>query len=175
MTSRTTPADALMRAPSTPQVRAVRSAGGSAQVGSGPLACTITKLRDLSRIVTQHYDAELGKVALTTTQYWLLTEVLARGPVRPCDLAKAMSLDPSTLTRNLRTLIATGSLHLGPGVDGRTRSVRLTVSGRRKCDEGLPHWITAQARVHHLIGSRNAGALRSLAEDCLASMSATDE
>jgi DNA-binding MarR family transcriptional regulator len=162
-----------MRAPSTPQVRAVGSAGGSAKAGAGPLPCTSTKLRDLSRLVTQHYDAELSKVGLTTTQYWLLTEVLAHGPVRPCDLAGTMSLAPSTLTRNLRTLISAGWLDLGPGLDARTRSVRLTVSGGRKCAEALPHWITAQARVHQLIGSRNAGALHSLAGDCLASMSAT--
>ncbi|MGK6310529.1 MarR family winged helix-turn-helix transcriptional regulator [Variovorax sp. DT-64] len=131
-------------------------------------------MRDLSRLVTQHYDAELIKAGLTTTQYWLLTEVLAHGPVRPCDLAETTSLDPSTLTRNLRTLISAGWLELGPGLDGRTRSVRLTVSGRRKCAEGQPHWTTAQARVHRLIGSRNASALHSLAEDCLASMTAAN-
>ena len=155
-------------------MRAEGRAGGSAQLGAARLPCTSTKLRNLSRIVTHHYDAELSKVGLTTTQYWLLTEVLAHGPLRPCDLAEAMSLAPSTLTRNLRTLISAGWLELGPGADGRTRSVHLTVSGRTKCAEGLPHWITAQAGVHRLIGRRNASALDSLAEDCLATMSATN-
>jgi DNA-binding MarR family transcriptional regulator len=130
-------------------------------------------LRDLSRLVTQHYDAELRNVGLRTTQYWLLTKALAHGPMRPCDLAEAMSLSPSTLTRNLRTLIDSGWLDLGPGVDERTRSVRITTAGRRKCAEGLPHWMSAQARVRQLLGSRNASALHAMVEDCLASISAT--
>lgn len=136
--------------------------------------CTDTKLRQLTRVVTQYYDAELGKVGLRTTQYWLLTEVLAHGPVRPCDLAKAMSLSPSTLTRNLKPLLLTGWLDLGPGIDGRTRSVCITTAGRTKCAEGLPHWNVAQARVHQLIGSQNVSAMHALVQDCLARLSATD-
>lgn len=95
-------------------------------------------------------------------------EVLAHGPMRPGGLAETMSLSPSTLTRNLKTLIATGWLDLGPGNDGRTRSVRITPSGRKKCVEGVPHWTTAQAKVHQLIGRRNVGALHALVEDCVA-------
>ena len=94
--------------------------------------------------------------------------------MRPCDLAKAMSLSPSTLTRNLKPLILTGWLDLGPGIDGRTRSVSITTAGRRKCAEGLPHWEGAQARVHQLIGSQNVIAMHALIEDCSARMSATD-
>lgn len=164
-----------MRTLSTPQTHAVDTAGGLAKAKARALPCTVTKLHHFSRIVTQHYDAELSKVGLKTTQYWLLREVLAHGPVRPGDLAKAMSLSPSTLTRNLRTLISTGWLELGPGIDERTRSVRITTSGSRKCAEGLPHWTTAQDRVHQLIGSREVSALHALVEDCLASMSATQD
>lgn len=167
-------AHASVRALSTPQARAVGSAGGSAKASAGPLPCTSTKLRDLSRLVTQHYDAEFSKVGLRTTQYWLLTEVLAHGPVRLCDLAEAMSLSPSTLTRNLRTLISTGWLDLGPGVNERTRSVRITALGRMKCAEGLPHWTTAQARVHQLIGSQNVSALHALIGECLMRISAVE-
>jgi DNA-binding MarR family transcriptional regulator len=102
-------------------------------------------------------------------------EVLAHGPVRPSDLAEKVSVSPSTLTRNLKTLIATGWVDLGPGNDGRTRSVRITTLGRKKCDEGMPHWTTAQARVHQLIGSRNVGALHAIVRDCVASLSSADE
>jgi DNA-binding MarR family transcriptional regulator len=148
------------------------STSQSHAVGPQRSACIDTKLHQLARLVGQLYDAELSKVGLRTTQYWLLTEVRAHGPVRPCDLAEAMSLSPSTLTRNLKPLISTGWLALGPGMDGRTRSVRITTSGDRKCAEGLPHWSRAQARVHQLIGSRNVSALHAHIEDCMASMSA---
>lgn len=154
-------------------MHAFDTAGESAKGSAQPLPCTNTKLHHLSRLVTQHYDAELGKVGLRTTQYWLLTEVLAHGPVRPCDLAKAMSLSPSTLTRNLSTMISPGWLDLGPGIDERTRSVRITAAGRRKCAEGMPHWRVAQARVHQIIGSRNVSALHALIGECLILLTAT--
>ncbi|MDP9928269.1 DNA-binding MarR family transcriptional regulator [Variovorax paradoxus] len=157
-----------MQSPSTEAAHAV---GGSSLQRS---ACTDTQAHQLARLVRQHYDAELGKAGLRTTQYWLLAEVLAQGPVRPCDLAEAMSLSPSTLTRNLKPLVSTGWLELGPGVDGRTRSVRITASGRRKCAEGLPHWTAAQARVHRLIGNRNVNALHAIIGECLSSMSARE-
>lgn len=158
---------------STPLARAVGIDRASAKAGPQPSACTDTKLHQLARLVRQHYDAELSKVGLRTTQFWLLMEVQAHGPVRPCDLAEAMSLSPSTLTRNLKTLIATGWVDLGPGIDGRTRSVRVTALGRMKCAEGLPHWTTAQGKVHQLIGNRNVSALHALVEDCLGSLSVT--
>jgi DNA-binding MarR family transcriptional regulator len=138
-------------------------------------ACTDAKAHQLARLVRQHYDAELIKVGLRITQYRLLIEVLAHGPVRPCDLAETMSLSPSTLTRTLKPLISTGWVDLGPGADGRTRSVRITTAGRRKCAEGMRHWSMAQAKVHQLIGSRNVSALHALIGECLRSMSAADE
>ena len=95
-------------------------------------ACTYTTAHQLARLVRQHYDAELGAIGLRATQYRLLVEILAHGPVRPCDLAESMSLSPSTLTRNLKPLIAAGWVDLGPGLDGRTRSVCITAAGCSK-------------------------------------------
>ncbi|CAN7671856.1 MarR family winged helix-turn-helix transcriptional regulator [Variovorax paradoxus] len=138
-------------------------------------ACTYTTAHQLARLVRQHYDAELGAIGLRATQYRLLVEILAHGPVRPCDLAERMSLSPSTLTRNLKPLIAAGWVDLGPGLDGRTRSVCITAAGRGKCAEGRPRWSLAQAKVHRLIGSRQVGALHALVGQCLTSMSAAAE
>lgn len=46
-------------------------------------ACTYTTAHQLARLVRQHYDAELGAIGLRATQYRLLVEILAHGPVRP--------------------------------------------------------------------------------------------
>ncbi|MGJ7497359.1 MarR family winged helix-turn-helix transcriptional regulator [Variovorax sp. RT4R15] len=137
-------------------------------------ACTDTKTHKLARLVRRHYDAELSKVALRTTQYRLLMEVEAHGPVRPCDLAETLSLSPSTLTRNLKPLVSNGWADLGPGIDGRTRSVCITAAGRQKCAEGLPRWTMAGARVHHLMGGQKVSALHALLEECLRNMSAPE-
>ena len=67
-----------------------------------PQGCTNFKLRQLVRRVSQLYDAEVAKAGLKTTQYSLLSHVLRLGPIRPGDLAQAMTMDASTLTRNLK-------------------------------------------------------------------------
>ena len=72
-----------------------------------PRGCTNFKLRQLMRRIAAHYDAEMAKCGLKTTQYSLLSHVLKLGPIRPSDLAVAMKMDASTLTRNLRPLVET--------------------------------------------------------------------
>ena len=126
-----------------------------------------TKLHQLARVIGRHYDAELRKAGLRTTQFWLLTEVLARGPVSPGDLAASMDLDPSTITRNLKPLLALGWLAMGPGTDGRTRTIRITSPGRAKCAEAERHWTAARSRVDGLLGTRNV-ELEALISECLA-------
>ena len=69
----------------------------------GPRGCTNFKLRQLTRRVSQHYDRVVAECGLKTTQYSLLTHVDRLGPVRPTDLAAAMAMDPSTLTREAWT------------------------------------------------------------------------
>jgi DNA-binding MarR family transcriptional regulator len=134
---------------------------------SADLNCTDTKLHQLVRVMGRHYDAELGKEGLRTTQFWLLTLLQENGPARPCDLAKAMALEPSTLTRKLQPLIATGWLESVAGADRRTRNVRITASGRIKRAEGLRRWKAAEARVRELIGAENVERLDAIVEQTL--------
>jgi DNA-binding MarR family transcriptional regulator len=131
------------------------------------LACTDTKLRQLVRLVGRRYDAELRKAGLGMTQFWVLTQILEHGPARPCDLAKAMALEPSTLTRTLKPLMAAGWLELAAGADRRTRSVRITSSGRMKRAEGLRRWQSADMRVRELLGAQNVKRLDAVLDDSL--------
>lgn len=131
--------------------------------GSG--ICTYTSLHQLARLTSQHYDAELGEAGLRTSQFLLLTHVLELGPARPCDLAKAMALDPSTVTRKLKPLLDAGWLEMREGADGRTRSVSITSSGFKKRAQGLRRWLVAEARVRDLLGTDNVMRLNALFED----------
>jgi DNA-binding MarR family transcriptional regulator len=136
-----------------------------------PRGCTNLKLRQLARRVTQRYDVELAKAGLKTTQYSLLAHVLKLGPVRPSDLAQAMTLDASTLTRNLKPLVAAGWVELAAGSDGRSRSVTITEAGRDKHAEGQRRWRVAQKSVNELLGLRRAVALHALIDECLETLS----
>lgn len=139
--------------------------------GAQPEGCTNLKLRQLTRRVTQHYDAELAQAGLKTTQYSLLSHVMKLGPVRPGDLARAMTLDASTLTRNLRPLLAAGWVELAAGGDARSRSVTLTEAGRAKRAEGQRRWRVAQEGLNALLGVQRVVNLHALIDASLASLS----
>jgi DNA-binding MarR family transcriptional regulator len=145
-----------------------------------PQGCTNLKLRQLMRRVAQHYDAEVGKTGLKGTQYSLLSYAVKLGPVRPVDLARAMKISASTLTRNLRPLIDAGLLRLDPGVDGRSRLVSATDAGREKRQEAQRRWRIAQEGINQVLGPRRVVELHALIDDCLELLSplaegATDE
>ena len=132
-----------------------------------PQGCTNFKLRQLLRRVSLRYDAQLAKAGLKTTQYSLLSHVHKLGPVRPGDLALAMAMDASTLTRNLKPLISAGWVDLAAGSDGRSRLVSLTDAGRDKRSAAQAHWRDAQAAMNHLLGNERVLALHGLIDESL--------
>lgn len=131
-----------------------------------PQGCTNLKLRQLMRRVAQLYDAEVGKTGLRGTQYSLLSHVVKLGPIRPVDLARAMKLDASTLTRNLRPLVDAGLLTLQPGPDARSRLVQATPVGRERRQEAQRRWRVAQESLNQRLGVQRVLALHALLDEC---------
>lgn len=140
-----------------------------------PQGCTNFKIRQLMRQVSQHYDAELGKAGLKTTQYSLLSHVLKLEPVRPGELAQAMRLDASTLTRNLKPLVGAGWLSVEPGSDDRSRNIVITDAGRAKRDDAQAHWKNAQDKINQTLGIERVLALHALIDESLALLSSIDQ
>jgi DNA-binding MarR family transcriptional regulator len=132
-----------------------------------PQGCTNFKLRQLVRRVSHLYDAEVGKAGLKTTQYSLLSHVLKLGPIRPGDLATAMTMDASTLTRNLKPMLAAGWLEVSAGDDGRSRLVHITDAGRDKRAEAQRYWKAAQERLNQVLGVERVRAIHALVDDSL--------
>ena len=131
-----------------------------------PQGCTNLKLRQLLRRVAQHYDAEVGKSGLKTTQYSLLAYVCKLGPIRSVDLARALTVSPSTLSRNLQPLIAAGWLAVEPGDDARSRKVVATEAGREKRQEAQRRWRVAQEQLNAMLGPERVMALHALIDEC---------
>jgi DNA-binding MarR family transcriptional regulator len=69
------------------------------------------------------------------------------GVVRQRDLGGLMSLDETTLTRNLRPLIDAGWVAIAAGEDRREKLVRLTETGVAKLKKARPAWERAQERM----------------------------
>lgn len=133
--------------------------------------CTNMYLHQLMRRVGRHYDLEMAKAGLKTTQYSLLSHVLRLGPLRPGELAQAMKMSASTLTRNLKPLIDAGWVALTAGDDARSRRVSITEAGRAKRDEARWHWKVAQESLNQRLGAQRVLALHQLINESLALLS----
>lgn len=129
--------------------------------------CSNLKLRQLTRRVSQLYDAELAQSGLKTTQYSLLSHIAKLGPIRPGDLAQAMKMEASTLTRNLKPLLNAGWARLDAGADGRSRLITVTPAGREKRQEAQRHWKAAQSGLNARLGMSRMLALHTLIDEAL--------
>jgi DNA-binding MarR family transcriptional regulator len=140
-----------------------------------PRGCTSFKVRQLSRRLSQHYDAEVSRSGLKTTQYSLLSHLARLGPSRPVDLAGELKTTASTLSRNLQPLIAAGFIAQGAGADARSLLVQLTESGEAKRREAQQYWKSAQQKINALLGVERVLALHQLVDDALELLGADDE
>jgi len=139
-----------------------------------PRGCTNLKLRQLTRRIGHTYDVELAKAGLKITQYSLLSHVVRLGPIRSVDLAAHLHMDASTLSRNLRPLIAAGFVELAPGADARTHAVQATEAGRAKRAEAQRRWKAAQETVNATLGPERVVALHALLDEALLRLDADE-
>jgi DNA-binding MarR family transcriptional regulator len=119
-------------------------------------------VRRADRALNRLYDEALRPSGLLTTQYALLSR-LARvtGPMSHHQLAEAMAMAGTTLSRNLTPLVRDGLVHIEPGNDRRTRFVSITPKGQAVSERARPLWQSVQeglvaeageARIAMLIG-----------------------
>lgn len=139
-----------------------------------PQGCTNLKLRQLMRRIAQHYDEEVGKTGLKGTQYSLLSYVVKLGPIRAVDLAAAIRVSTSTLSRNLQPLIANDWIEVNAGDDARSRLIRATEAGHAKRTEAQRKWRIAQEGVNQMLGAERVIALHALIDESLELLSPLD-
>jgi len=115
--------------------------------------------------VSRLYDDELRRSGLRTTQYSLLSRLSRVGDVRQRDLGRMVSLDETTLTRNLGRLIDAGWVDTTVGKDEREKLVRLTKDGRAKLRQARPAWERAQDRIRCRLSNGEFSALLAALPD----------
>lgn len=121
--------------------------------------CTCFRLRKLSRMLSQRYDAALAPAGLNVNQYSILRRA-DRAPHSVGSLAAELGMDRSTLSRDLKHLVDAGWLRSVACEDARRRRLVVTASGKRRIARAHPLWRTIQAEVEALVGGQ--GALASL-------------
>lgn len=121
-----------------------------------PRGCTCAKLRRLSRRVTAVYDRELAGAGLRVTQYSMLGVIqreAGQGGMPLTVLAERLDMDRTTLSRNLKPLIAQGWAELvSSDTDARVRLARVTAAGASAWQAARPHWKRAQLEVNRTLG-----------------------
>jgi DNA-binding MarR family transcriptional regulator len=131
-------------------------------------SCHCTALRKAARKLSLLYDRYLLPSGLTNGQFAILTQLATwSSGTNPsvADLARALVLDRTALTRALRPLVRDGLIQLAQSPqDQRVRLVRLTATGRKRLVEASLLWAQVQEIYAHAVGEHQAVALRALSQ-----------
>ena len=121
--------------------------------------CVGSNLRRVARLVTHCYDARLRTSGLRLSQLDVLVALARRPGTTITALADQLSLDRTTLSRNLQPLEKQGLVESVPGRDRRTRRVSLSVAGSEKLAEAMPLWRAAYTHFLDAFGADRWAAL----------------
>ena len=99
--------------------------------------------------MTRVYDAALRPVGLRITQFSLLRSLGRLGEATSTQIAAELSLDRTTISRNVKLLIEAGWVDqvASPATDKRERALRLNRAGQKKISDALPYFLEAQKTV----------------------------
>jgi DNA-binding MarR family transcriptional regulator len=110
--------------------------------------CACNQLRKASRELTRHYDAALAQSGLAATQLPILVTLGSKGELPITILADVLSLDRTTLTRNLKILEDRSLVQIvAHEDDARVHLAALTSEGARVLGEALERWEEVQTRI----------------------------
>src|SRR5262249_53589480 len=130
--------------------------------------CNCLALRQAARHVSQLYDSYLASEGLRTTQYSILAKLDGLEPLSINELAKSMVMGRTTLGRAIRPLQRDRLLTIAVGEDGRTRSLRLTITGKARLKAATAKWLEAQKNFEVTFGAPDAAELRSVLQRVVA-------
>ena len=127
--------------------------------------CIALRVRRMSRIVTRVYDDALRGLGITASQYTLLAQLANRDGTTAVEIGYTLDIEKSTLSRNLKRLLALGMIDMDPPAGRRGRGLHLTATGQSTLQTAYPVWKTAQQRVKTIMGENTREILDGLMVD----------
>lgn len=125
--------------------------------------CPGLAVRALSRRITRVFERRMTSSGLGFPQFALLLHVAAAAEDTVGALADRLDLDPSTLSRNLRSLERAGLVEIAMvEQDQRRRAVWLTERGARRLETAIDAWGDANDRLTQTLGRTRIRQLRNL-------------
>ena len=117
--------------------------------------CLATRVRQLSRIVTRMYDDALRPLGITASQFTLLTQLGQQDGITAVEIGFTLDIEKSTLSRNLKRLLALELIEMDPPAGRRGRGLHLTPKGQAAIKDAYPVWSEAQKRALLLLGNNS--------------------
>ena len=99
---------------------------------------------------------------ITASQFTLLTQLASRDGITAVEIGFALDIEKSTLSRNLKRLLALGLIIMDPPAGRRGRGLHLTERGRAVIKEAYPVWLDAQQRATAVMGGNSRETLDDL-------------
>jgi DNA-binding MarR family transcriptional regulator len=117
------------------------------------MRCYCASTRQVARRLTRFYEAELRDTRVSPTQFELMSNLQGRPGASQSELATAMDVDQTTLSRNLKLLITEKWVTVTPSKsDARRGEYRLSTEGRKALRKAQPHWERATKLVQERLG-----------------------
>jgi DNA-binding MarR family transcriptional regulator len=126
--------------------------------------CLATRVRQLSRIITRVYDDAMRPLGITASQYTLLAQLAARDGITAVEIGYGLDIEKSTLSRNLKRLLALGHIVMDPPAGRRGRGLHLTPKGQLVLKDAYPIWQQSQIKANAAMGSDSRAMLDGLLE-----------
>jgi len=123
--------------------------------------CVCLRLRKSARAVTRAYDEALRPTGLRATQLSVLVGVASERGTSIAFLSRSLGMDRSTLTRNIRPLLKSGLVTLGPEGWHRSRVLDITRQGTDRLMKAFPLWKEVQQQLRQKFGNSRWLTLRT--------------
>jgi len=121
--------------------------------------CIAMRVRLLNRVITKIYDDCLRPHGLRTAQQNILVAISLMNSPTPTQIERRLSLDKSTVSRNVERMQRRGWVEFVPGQDGRSHHLKMTAEGAKLLSETTGAWQLAQKKVVSLLGKAGVTAL----------------
>lgn len=130
--------------------------------------CLVLNTVMAARAMTRRYDKVLKPYGVSVVQFTVLMTLRNSRGLSMNRMAASISMDRTTLLRNIEVLVRAGLVAARPVQRGYGRAFSLTEEGNALLDEIIPLWRGAQGEIRKTLGPRDPdqflGALRALWE-----------
>jgi DNA-binding MarR family transcriptional regulator len=121
--------------------------------------CLCHHTRRTARGVTRWFDQALQPIGLKANQFNILTVIAAHDGASTAEISRTLAMDPTTMSRNLKPLHASGYVIVERGAGRRPGAVMLSAAGRAVFTEAATLWRGAQSELTARLGTGQAGQL----------------